>query len=183
MLDWVALASRASAFRGVMVSLVVGAAAASAGCGDATGEPRRAPIVDGGAGAADEEGGAPSAGGDRFGADAATGGVALGGAGSAGGSQVDGGASGGPGAPTPAPRLSLRAITVFQTHELPLMRAGTTIAAPARPAPLVAGKPALVRVYVDVEPSFVGRPLLGVLDLKTPQVTRTLVSERTISQS
>jgi hypothetical protein len=81
------------------------------------------------------------------------------------------------------PGLLLRAITISQTNELPLMSAGSAVSKASRPAPLVAGKHALVRAFVDVTPAFVTRPLLGVLDLKTPQVTRTLVSERTITQS
>jgi hypothetical protein len=63
------------------------------------------------------------------------------------------------------------------------MRAGSAVATEARPAPLVANKRALVRAFVEVEPGFVARQLLGVLDLKTPQVTRTLVSARSIAQS
>lgn len=93
-------------------------------------------------------------------------------------------AQGGTDEPTPAPpALSLRAITISQTQELPLMQAGNPVAAAKRPAPLIAGKRALVRAFVDVEPGFVGRPLLGVLDLKTSQVPRTLVSRVTVTQS
>ena len=63
------------------------------------------------------------------------------------------------------------------------MKAGRPVAPDDRPAPLVAGKRALVRAFVDLDPGFVGRPLLGVLDLKTPKLSRTLVSERTVTQS
>jgi hypothetical protein len=63
------------------------------------------------------------------------------------------------------------------------MQAGVEVVPDERPTPLIAGKHALLRAFVDVEAGFVGRPLLGVLDLKTPEVTRTLVSERTVTQS
>jgi Peptidase M66 len=166
-----------------MLPLVIGTLWIGVGCGHSTSEPRRSSVGDGGsdAGSPSDEGGAPSVAGASFVGDAATAGVPLpvAGAGVAG----DGDPSGTAGAPAAPQQLSLRAISISQTHELPLMQAGTPVAAAARPAPLVAGKQALVRVFVDVEPSFVGRPLLGVLDLKTPQVTRTLVSERSISQS
>ena len=164
-----------------MVPLVVGTLSLGVGCGQSTTEPRHTPVGGAGtdAGAPSDEGGAPSVGAASFGGDAAAGGVALPVAGAAG----DDSPSGTAGEPAELPSLSLRAVSISQTHELPLMQAGTPVVAAARPAPLVAGKQALVRVFVDVEPSFVGRPLLGVLDLKTPQVTRTLVSERTITQS
>ena len=85
--------------------------------------------------------------------------------------------------PAAPPTLSLRAVTISQTNELPLMQAGSVVTTDKRTAPLIAGKHALVRAFVDLEPGFVGRPLIGVLDLKTPQVTRTLVSRLTVTQS
>ncbi len=162
-----------------MVPLVVGMLSANGGCGNVSTEPRRTPVGEAGsdAGSPSEQGGAPSVSG--AGGDVATAGMPLPTAGAAGDDSPTGSA----GAPEEQPRLSLRAVTISQTHELPLMQAGSAVVAAARPAPLVAGKQALVRVFVDVEANFVGRPLLGVLDLKTPQVTRTLVSERTITQS
>jgi hypothetical protein len=83
----------------------------------------------------------------------------------------------------PPPLLSLRAVTISQTHEIALMRAGNAVTAAQRTAPLIAGKRALVRAFVDLEPGFVRRPLIGVLDLKTPRVTRTLVSRLTLASS
>ncbi len=163
-----------------MVPLVVGMLSAGAGCGAPTSERRRGPIGDAGvAGAMSEEGGAPSVAGSSLGGDAAAGAPSPIVAGAAGDDNPRGTA----GAPARPPLLSLRAVTISQTHELPLMQAGGAVAVAKRPAPLVAGKQALVRAFVDVETTFVGRPLLGVLDLKTPQVTRTLVSQRTITQN
>ena len=166
-----------------MLALVIGTLSLSAGCGESTSAPRRSPASDGGsdAGSPADEGGAPAAAGPNLGGDAATGGEALPDTGAdagAAGQEPNGSA----GAPLVSPQLSLRAISILQTHELPLMQAGEPVVVAARPAPLVAGKQALLRVFVDVQSSFVARPLLGVLDLKTPQVTRTLVSERTITQ-
>lgn len=81
------------------------------------------------------------------------------------------------------PELLLRAITISQTLELPLMRAGEATPVQERPVPLLAGKRALVRALVDVDASFRARSVLGVLDLQTPRGTRSLVSERAITQT
>lgn len=63
------------------------------------------------------------------------------------------------------------------------MQSGNPVTAAQRTAPLIAGKRALVRAFVDLEPGFEGRPLVGVLDLKTPQLTRTLVNQVMVTQS
>lgn len=145
--------------------------------GDAPGE--------GGAGDAPGEGGASSSLGGGAAGSAA--GIGHGGSGAPeGGVPGVGGAAGAGQGGTPVeppPTLTLRAITISQTHELPLMLAGDKLPVSERPAPLVAGKRALVRAFVDLEPGFVARPLLGVLDVKTGQRTRTLVSERTLRES
>ena len=59
----------------------------------------------------------------------------------------------------------------------------TTVIASERPAPLIAGKQALVRAVVNLEPGFGARPLLGVLDLDDGQSVSALVSERTLGRS
>jgi hypothetical protein len=179
------LVFRAASFRGRAALLVLGAVASSWGCGKSqVAEPRKS--VAGDAGAAGEalgDGGAPnSAGAAPGGAPAAAGSKQTAGA-SVNAGEGGQGLAGEPSMPAPPPALTLRSISISQTHELPLMRAGMAVAADDRPAPLVAGKRALVRAFVDLPPGFVTRPLLGVLDLKTPQVTRTLVSKLTPGQS
>jgi hypothetical protein len=147
-------------------------------CGKSTTqEPRVITAGEPSAGGEDSnESGAPSRGGASAGAPTAGGSF-----GSAG--ELTAGQGGADEPIPPVPTLSLRAITISQTQEIPLMRAGNPVAAAQRTAPLIAGKRALVRAFVDVEAGFLGRPLIGVLDLKTPQVTRTLVSQVTVTQS
>lgn len=57
------------------------------------------------------------------------------------------------------------------------------VAAAQRNAPLIAGKRALVRASVELEPGFATRPLLGVLDVKDGERSEALVSERTLLAS
>jgi hypothetical protein len=142
---------------------------ASAGCGESTAPARRATPSASAAG----EGGRGAAGAGGVDASAVGGSFLASESGAAGASE-----------PVVAPpELLLRGITVSQTNELPLMSAGSAVSTIGRPAPLIAGKRALIRAFVEVAPAFVGRPLLGVLDVKTALSTRTLVSERTITQS
>ena len=148
---------------------------ASSGCGKASEAAREAPM--GGSepcrycGEAGESGLAAGAGG-------APGAVVGGGGGEDSGE--DAGQGGGPPA-APPPELVLSAVTISQTLELPLMKVGHVLATEERGAPLIAGKRALVRAFVELGPSFQQRPLLGVLDVKTPLRTRSLVSERTVT--
>jgi Peptidase M66 len=184
------LVLRAASFRGVAALLALGAVVlgSGSGCGQSTVREPRVNVA-GDAGAAGEagefatDGGAPSGAGAAFGgAPSAAGSSASGGAVAAAGAAGQP-AAGEAGAPQATPSLTLRSISISQTHELPLMKDGLGVAAEDRPAPLVAGKRALVRAFVDLDAGFVTRPLLGVLDLKTPQRTRTLVSEVTLGQS
>lgn len=185
-----ALAFRASSVRGWLVLSAFVVLSASSGCGKSTSQtPRMLSAGDTGvAGDPPSEGGDPnsaSSGAPQGGSSVPQGGsgVPQGGAPAAAG-ETSAGQAGALVEPTPLPPgLSLRAITISQTHELPLMAAGVEVVPDERPAPLIASKHALVRAFVDVEAGFVERPLLGVLDLKTPKVTRTLVSERTLTQS
>ncbi len=92
-----------------------------------------------------------------------------------------GGAAGAEGSAAPALRLS--AISILQTLEIPLMRDGAPTTLNERRLPLVAGKRALLRAFLETPDDFEPRPLLGVLDLKSPEGDDTLVSERFISGS
>ena len=183
------LAFRAASFRGALAILAVGGLAAAAGCGKSTSSQPRASL-DGGASAAGAAGDATTLAGGASNA-AGGGGAPSGGVPAAadGGAPSAAGAAGQPAAgeagepPVSLPTLVLRSVTISQTHELPLMKAGLGVASAARPVPLVAGKRALVRAFVDLDPAFVVRPLLGVLDLKTPDLTRTLLSKITLGQS
>jgi hypothetical protein len=168
------LVFRAASFRAVKAALVFGALAATANCGKSTTEaPRLEPAGEAGAQAE------PSAGG--VGGEAGLGGENAGA--TSGDAMAEAGQAGEGGEAPLAPTLRLHSITISQTHELPLMQEGVVVEEKQRPAPLVAHKRALVRVFVDVEQGFVARPLLGVLDLKTPERTRTLVSRLAIDKS
>lgn len=107
--------------------------------------------------------------------------------GSSAGASIPAGAAGEPsggqgGAPVvAAPTVLLRSISISQTLELPLMKGGVAVESDERPAPLVAGKRALVRVFVDFEAGFGARPLVGVLDVKNGKSTRTILSQRTLT--
>jgi len=79
--------------------------------------------------------------------------------------------------------VSLRAITILQTLEIPLMEAGKAVAAAARPAPLIAGKRGVARAFVDVNESFTPRTLIGVLDITTGKAPRSLVDRRRIERA
>ncbi|MES1188581.1 MAG: M66 family metalloprotease [Myxococcales bacterium] len=183
------MASRAAGGWGKLALSVITMLSVSAGCGKSTSQsPRMTSAGDAAiAGESPNEGGAPSGGvPGEGGVPSLSGGGALeGGSPPGGAGEPSSAAEGGVGGePVPAaPALSLRAVSIYQTHELPLMQAGSEVVAEDRPAPLVAGKRALVRALFDVEPGFVNRSLIGVLDLKTPQLTRTLVSERMVTKS
>lgn len=128
------------------------------------------------------EAGAPSGGGVA--GSGAGGSGALGGmAGSGVGGQAEGGGGGSDVVPEPDPTLALSAIYIAQTLEEPLMLDGETRPAAERLVPLVAGKRALVRAFVELEPGFVGRELIGVLDLRSPSGDDTLVDRRVVSAS
>jgi hypothetical protein len=83
----------------------------------------------------------------------------------------------------PPPDIELRALSIYQSLEIPLMRAGAELPVLSRAVPLIAGKRALVRAFVDIVPPFRERPLLGVLDLDTGQTIRSLLSQREIAGS
>lgn len=157
---------------------MLGALLAAGGCGlSENREPSMRPAGAGEAGACVEcegEGGAGDGGGggDR--------------AGSGGGGVVSeqGGAGGEASlAPEPEPRLSIRSITLTQTLEVPLMQGGRSVPGGERAAPIVAGKRALLRVFVDLEEGFSARSMLGVLDLSSPSGDDTLLSEGAIGVS
>lgn len=192
---------------GRLATLALGVALTSplaAACGKAVSSARRAPAA---AGEGNADAGAPS-GGDNpgdggarsaaagasgspagsDGGDASEGGAAAGGSGLV---AMDGGAAGEGGSPAgaagmpspPAPGLSLSAITLAQSLEATIMRAGLAVSRRERGVPVIAGKRALLRAFVQLEPSFVGRELIGVLDLKSPGGSDTLVDRRVIAAS
>lgn len=98
--------------------------------------------------------------------------------------QAGAGQAGGEGEiPEPAPALSLRSITISQTLEIPLMQQGAEVPLAMRPVSLLAGKRALVRVFVDLEPGFESRALTAVLDLESASGGDTLVTQRSIGLS
>lgn len=165
-----------------MLFVAYGAAALALGCGGGTDSaPRRSPEHAGEGGECADcsaSGGEPSQAGtgNAGGASAGTGGSSGENAGAAG---ADGGDGGGP----VVPQLSLRSISIWQTHELPLMAAGASVAKNKRPSPLIAGKRALLRVFVDLDESYTARPLVGVLDLQNGANVSAILSERSLKQS
>jgi hypothetical protein len=153
----------------------------SVGCGKSEASaPRLAPAGDGGVGAESNAGGEGPSDGGASGTRPEAGGSA--------GPSVPAGAgesSGGQGgaAVDAAPTVLLRSISISQTLELPLMKGGAAVGVDERPAPLIAGKRALVRVFVDFEDGSAPRPLVGVLDVKNGnKSTRTILSQRTLAK-
>jgi hypothetical protein len=59
----------------------------------------------------------------------------------------------------------LRDVSLFQTVEVPLARDCTEIAVDARTAPIVAGKVAMARLGVDIDPTFAATDLAASVDL------------------
>lgn len=181
--------------------LCAAGAAAASGCGESTKDsaPRLSPEAGGAGGDCDycaeagEGAATPSAGKSQGGSGTEPGGTSGSAgqppqaeAGQAGQRPDAGGTAGQAGAPpiaVPVPDLALRSITISQTLEIPLVQLGVAVATAKRALPLIASKQALVRASVDVGVKYSARPLIGVLDVKTGAVTRTLVSERTIQQS
>jgi hypothetical protein len=81
------------------------------------------------------------------------------------------------------PELTVARVTIAQTLELPLFDGETALSARERNMPLLAGKAAVLRVFVEVAPSYTARPLLGVLQLTSQSGADTLLDQRTIEAS
>lgn len=112
---------------------------------------------------------------------ASNGGVSNGGASDAGEpSEATGGAAGAP--VMPGPDIVLRSLSVSQSLEIELMADGVAVPPAKRALPLISGKRALLRAFVDVSERFVARSLLGVLDIESAGRAHSVVSERTITQ-
>jgi hypothetical protein len=189
MLCCVALAIRAASSWGAVLVLVTGCLVASAGCGQSESTGRQQPPAAGGCADCGGEagqresptGGVPTGGVPTGGVP--TGGVPTGGAPLGNGGQSNAADAGAGAAPVLAPELTLRALTISQTLEVPLMAAGRDVPSAARPVPLIAGKRALLRAFVDLDPRFEPRPLLGVLDIRTGGREHSVLSERTLTQA
>lgn len=170
------------------------ALALSSACGNTkSGSPRQEPTHgDAGDAAAGEAGRCESCGAQSTGGAGPLGGVGgtlagsagastpIGGAG-AGSPPAEGGQAGAPAVVTKA--LTLNAVSVLQTLEVPLMNAGLELEPAQRPLPLVAGKSSLFRASFVLDAAFASRPLLGVLDLQTDGQTHSVVSQLTPTQS
>jgi hypothetical protein len=173
--------------------LALTAVASVAACGEAEPRAKRLPPAGGaGEGGACSECGGESAAiagaGESSAGESAAGGAVSGGSAGAGGmapSQAGSDAQAGSGGmpEEPEPDLAISRISIAQSLELPLMHEGVAVPEAMRPAPLVAAKRALVRAFVQLSPEFVARPLIGVLDLKSPSGDDTLLSERSVSAS
>jgi hypothetical protein len=164
------------------LALLLGVAALSGACGESgqRAQSQRPAEAGEGGGCLDcGEAGAPAqSGGGSEQAGSSGGGAAP--AGRSGAPGTSGGEGGAPAAAA-APDLRLGRISISQTLEIPLMQAGQEVPEAMRPVPLVAGKRALVRAFVELTPEFAERALLGVLDLSSPSGDDTLISERVIA--
>jgi hypothetical protein len=180
------LALRAVAGWGLLMAALLALQLPLAGCDSSAGIPRRSPEPSAGGqggvscpgcgGAADE---APNAAGAELGGAAGAELAELSGAAGAELAELGGAA----GAELADTWIRLREISALQSVELPLMLEQRAVAVAERNAPLVAGKPALVRALVELGPGFASRPLLGVLDVKDPEQSQAFVSERTFVAS
>lgn len=85
------------------------------------------------------------------------------------------------GARPPASGLRLRELSLYQTVKVTLMSGGTW--STSRAVPVVQGKRALVRAFVDTLPGYARHAVRGVLRLGNGQSTSELTSERTIVTS
>jgi hypothetical protein len=182
------LALRAVACWGTITAAFFALPLALAGCDESGNVPRESPQSEAGQGSAacagcgGAAGEATGTGGaDTFGAVAGAEPVAD--AGAAGAGAAGAGAAGAAGAAQAEPSLELREISVLQSVELPLMLEQRAVPVAQRNAPLIAGKRALVRAQVELGPGFESRPLLGVLDVKSPERGEAIVSERTLVAS
>lgn len=68
-------------------------------------------------------------------------------------------------APPLAAGLSITDVAVFQAVKVPVVTAGAAVAPSARNAPVIVGRPALVRVYVTPDPAYDGAPVTAELRL------------------
>ncbi len=95
-------------------------------------------------------------------------------------SSAGGSAAGGGGALLPdgcydalASDVTLHDVSFYQVVEVPALLDGQSVSSELRPAPLVQGRPALVRVGVDVADGFVARELGLRVTVTTPSEVKT----------
>lgn len=81
----------------------------------------------------------------------------------------------------PATGLRIREIALYQAIKVPLYQSGAWVS--NRNAPVIQGKRALVRVFVDTLSGYRPRALRGALTLQNGDETKELVSERSLSGS
>ena len=81
----------------------------------------------------------------------------------------------------PAAGLKIREIALYQTVKVPLYSNGSWVSQPS--SPVVQGKKAMVRVFVDTQSSYTRRPVRGSLVLTTAGMATEVVDEKTISAS
>ncbi|MEY4508965.1 MAG: hypothetical protein RLZZ450_1087 [Pseudomonadota bacterium] len=77
--------------------------------------------------------------------------------------------------------LKVRDISIYQTVRAQLYKAGAFVATPA--VPVVAGKKALVRVFVDTTTGYTKHPVHAVLTLTGTAGETTVVDDRTIASA
>lgn len=77
--------------------------------------------------------------------------------------------------------LRIRELALYQTVKVSLYADGSWVA--ARSAPIVQGKGALLRVFVDTEPGYRPHAIRGLLTLQNGERRSTLSSERTLATS
>lgn len=79
--------------------------------------------------------------------------------------------------------ISIREIAVYQAGKIPIMQDGNPVAEANRPADIVQGKSARVRVFVDLESGWTNRVVSARLLLVNAELTPSYFSKRTVSQA
>ena len=85
--------------------------------------------------------------------------------GGVGGSGQGGVGGGGPAELPLAGGLRITEVSVYQSLKIPIMQNGTEVFPGTRNAPIVAGKPAVIRVFITPDPTFQPRSIVARLEL------------------
>ncbi len=83
----------------------------------------------------------------------------------------------------PALGVSVQQVAVYQSVKVAVMEAGMAVAAAQRKADVIAGREALVRVFVNVNPGFAARELSARFTLREGNKTSTFFAKRNVAKS
>jgi len=79
--------------------------------------------------------------------------------------------------------ISIREIAVYQAGKVPIVQAGKAVAEGDRPADIIQGRSARMRVFVDLESGWASRVVSARLLLANGELTPNYFSKRTVSQA